>query len=135
MLGMGTIGFIYLLDIRHIAFASANFIQGLNDHRRTWYWFNHRVFLGVMLIGLTNLFVSFTPDDYCCTLKVRAVSASMETTRKIVMTHFLADQVIFGPKTNLLSGRARLDRAKKWDINQFCYVFTESYKIWKMKLS
>src|SRR5690606_32073732 len=62
MLGsMGTIGFILglPLDIRHIAFASANFIQGLININGPDIGLIIISFLGVLLIGLTNLFVSF----------------------------------------------------------------------------
>lgn len=62
MLGsMGTLGFILglPLDIRHIAFASANFIQGLmNINGGPDLGLIIVSFLGVLLIGLTNLFVS-----------------------------------------------------------------------------
>ncbi|WP_312331473.1 site-specific recombinase, partial [Acinetobacter variabilis] len=63
MLGsMGTIGFILglPLDIRHIAFASANFIQGLININGPDIGLIIISFLGVLLIGLTNLFVSFS---------------------------------------------------------------------------
>ena len=64
MLGsMGTIGYILglPLDIRHIAFASANFIQGLmNINGSPEIGLIIVSFLGVLCIGLTNLFVSFT---------------------------------------------------------------------------
>ena len=58
MLGsMGTIGFILglPLDIRHIAFASANFIQGLININGPDIGLIIISFLGVLLIGLTNL--------------------------------------------------------------------------------
>lgn len=60
----GTIGYILglPLDIRHIAFASANFIHGiyfLSPKDLTWALILYS-FLGVMLIGLVNLLVSFS---------------------------------------------------------------------------
>lgn len=60
----GTIGYILglPLDIRHIAFASANFIHGiyfLSPKDLTWAVILYG-FLGVLLIGFVNLIVSFS---------------------------------------------------------------------------
>lgn len=65
MLGsMPTIGYIFglPLDIRHIAFSSANFIQGFYwlDTNTIDYFYVFYIFVGVLLIGLVNLFVSFS---------------------------------------------------------------------------
>lgn len=93
MLGsMGTIGYILglPLDIRHIAFASANFIQGLmNINGSPDIGLIIVSFLGVLLIGLTNLFVSFT---LTITVALRARRVRFEQWNplaKLVLTHFL----------------------------------------------
>ena len=93
MLGsMGTIGFILglPLDIRHIAFASANFIQGLmNINGSPDIGLIIVSFLGVLLIGLTNLFVSFTLTVIVA-LKARRVRFEQwKPLAKLVLTHFL----------------------------------------------
>lgn len=93
MLGsMGTIGFILglPLDIRHIAFASANFIQGLmNVNGSPDIGLIVVSFLGVLLIGLTNLFVSFTLTIIVA-LKARRVRFEQwKPLAKLVLTHFL----------------------------------------------
>lgn len=93
MLGsMGTLGFILglPLDIRHIAFASANFIQGLmsiNDSPDLGLIIVS--FLGVILIGLTNLFVSFTLTIIVA-LRARGVRFEQwKPLAKLVLTHFV----------------------------------------------
>ncbi len=99
MLGsMGTIGFILglPLDIRHIAFASANFIQGLMSINGTPEIGLIIVsFLGVLLIGLTNLFVSFS---LTIVVALRARQVRFEQwipLAKLVFTHFVTRPVDF----------------------------------------
>lgn len=99
MLGsMGTIGFILglPLDIRHIAFASANFIQGLMSINGTPEIGLIIVsFLGVLLIGLTNLFVSFT---LTIIIALRARQVRFEQWKplaKLVFTHFTTRPIDF----------------------------------------
>lgn len=92
MLGsMGTIGFILglPLDIRHIAFASANFIQGLMTIGGPDIGLILVSFLGVMLIGLTNLFVSFTLTIIVALRARRVRFAQWKPLAKLVTTHFL----------------------------------------------
>lgn len=93
MLGsMGTIGFMLglPLDIRHIAFASANFAQGL-------FCLNGSAdiglvlvsFLGVVLIGLTNLLVSFSLTLFVA-LRARKVRYSQwKPLLRLLLTHFV----------------------------------------------
>ncbi len=92
MLGsMGTIGFILglPLDIRHIAFASANFIQGLmciNGSPDIGLIIVS--FFGVLCIGITNLFVSFTLTIIVA-LRARQVRfAQWKPLAKLIFTHF-----------------------------------------------
>lgn len=99
MLGsMGTIGFILGLpiDIRHIAFASANFIQGLmtiNDTPDIGLVIVS--FLGVLCIGLTNLFVSFTLTIIVA-LRARQVRFEQwKPLAKLVFTHFFTRPLDF----------------------------------------
>ena len=107
MLGsMGTIGFILglPLDIRHIAFASANFIQGLinlNDTPELGLIFVS--FLGVLLIGLTNLFVSFTLTIIVALRARRVRFEQWKPLAKLVLTHFLTrpSDFFWPPKTPL----------------------------------
>jgi site-specific recombinase len=107
MLGsMGTIGFILglPLDIRHIAFASANFIQGLisiNGSPEIGLIFVS--FLGVLLIGLTNLFVSFTLTIIVALRARRVRFEQWKPLAKLVMTHFLTrpSDFFWPPKTPL----------------------------------
>ena len=99
MLGsMGTIGFILglPLDIRHIAFASANFIQGLMSINGTPEIGLIIVsFLGVLLIGLTNLFVSFTLTIIVA-LRARQVRFEQwKPLAKLVFTHFTTRPIDF----------------------------------------
>ncbi len=92
MLGsMGTIGFILglPLDIRHIAFASANFIQGLMNINGPDIGLIIVSFLGVLLIGLTNLFVSFTLTIIVALRARRVRFEQWKPLAKLVMTHFL----------------------------------------------
>lgn len=92
MLGsMGTIGFILglPLDIRHIAFASANFIQGLITINGPDIGLIVVSFLGVLLIGLTNLFVSFTLTIIVALRARRVRFEQWKPLAKLVMTHFL----------------------------------------------
>lgn len=92
MLGsMGTIGFILglPLDIRHIAFASANFIQGLmsiNGSPEIGLIFVS--FLGVLLIGLTNLFVSFSLTIIVALRARRVRFEQWKPLAKLVFIHF-----------------------------------------------
>ena len=99
MLGsMGTVGFILglPLDIRHIAFASANFIQGLMSINGTPEMGLIIVsFLGVLLIGLTNLFVSFTLTIIVA-LRARQVRFEQwKPLAKLVFTHFTTRPIDF----------------------------------------
>ena len=93
MLGsMGTIGYILglPLDIRHIAFASANFIQGLmNINGSPEIGLIIVSFLGVLLIGLTNLFVSFTLTIIVALRARRVRFEQWKPLAKLVLTHFL----------------------------------------------
>ena len=93
MLGsMGTLGYILglPLDIRHIAFASANFIQGLmciNGGPEIGLAIVS--FLGVLCIGLTNLFVSFTLTIIVALRARRVRFEQWKPLAKLVLTHFL----------------------------------------------
>lgn len=92
MLGsMGTLGFILglPLDIRHIAFASANFIQGLMYVNGPDIGLILVSFIGVLLIGLTNLFVSFTLTIIVALRARRVRFEQWQPLAKLVMTHFL----------------------------------------------
>jgi site-specific recombinase len=93
MLGsMGTIGYILglPLDIRHIAFASANFIQGLMTINGSPEIGLILVsFLGVLLIGLTNLFVSFSLTIIVALRARRVRFEQWKPLAKLVLTHFL----------------------------------------------
>ncbi|WOE31385.1 MULTISPECIES: site-specific recombinase [unclassified Acinetobacter] len=93
MLGsMGTLGYILglPLDIRHIAFASANFIQGLmNINGSPDIGLIIVSFLGVLLIGLTNLFVSFTLTIIVALRARRVRFEQWNALAKLVLTHFL----------------------------------------------
>jgi site-specific recombinase len=105
MLGsMGTLGYILglPLDIRHIAFASANFIQGLININGPDMGLIVVSFLGVLLIGLTNLFVSFTLTIIVA-LRARQVRFEQwKPLAKLVMTHFLTrpSDFFWPPKTS-----------------------------------
>ncbi|WP_111894774.1 site-specific recombinase [Acinetobacter sp. MB5] len=105
MLGsMGTIGFILglPLDIRHIAFASANLVQGLMSINETPDLGLILISsLGVLLIGLTNLFVSFTLTIIVA-LRARQVRFEQwKPLAKLVLTHFFTRPIdfIWPPKT------------------------------------
>jgi len=93
MLGsMGTLGFILglPLDIRHIAFASANFIQGLmNINGGPDLGLIIVSFLGVLLIGLTNLFVSFSLTIIVALRARRVRFEQWKPLAKLVLTHFM----------------------------------------------
>jgi site-specific recombinase len=93
MLGsMGTLGYILglPLDIRHIAFASVNFAQsmytlGANAGIET----GIISFLGVLLIGITNLLVSFSLALFVA-LKARKVSyGEWISLGKLIGGHFI----------------------------------------------
>ncbi|MFT4019941.1 MAG: site-specific recombinase [Acinetobacter sp.] len=92
MLGsMGTIGFILglPLDIRHIAFASANLIQGLICIDGTPDLGLIIISsLGVLLIGLTNLFVSFSLTIIVALRARRVRFEQWKPLAKLVLTHF-----------------------------------------------
>lgn len=99
MLGsMGTLGFILglPLDIRHIAFASANLIQGLmNINGSPEIGLIIVSFLGVILIGLTNLFVSFSLTIIVA-LRARQVRFEQwKPLAKLVFTHFTTRPIDF----------------------------------------
>ncbi|MDB5813702.1 MAG: site-specific recombinase family protein [Rhodocyclales bacterium] len=76
MLGsMGTLGFLLglPLDIRHVTFGAANFAYGLQALNFQVWWSEAAVLaLGVILVGLTNLAVSFSLAMYVA-LKSRRV--------------------------------------------------------------
>lgn len=99
MLGsMGTIGFILglPLDIRHIAFASANFMQGLlciNGIPEIGLIIVS--FLGVLLIGLTNLFVSFSLTIIVALRARRVRFEQWKPLAKLVFTHFVTRPLDF----------------------------------------
>ncbi len=93
MLGsMGTIGFLFglPLDIRHISFSSANFVQGLMCLNGTPDVGLIVVsFLGVLLIGLTNLLVSFGLALYVA-LRARQIRyAQWKPLLRLLITHFM----------------------------------------------
>jgi site-specific recombinase len=108
MLGsMGTLGFILglPLDIRHIAFASANFIQGLmNINDSPDIGLIIVSFLGVLLIGLTNLFVSFTLTIIVALRARRVRFEQWKPLAKLVLTHFLTrpSDFFWPPKSPLV---------------------------------
>lgn len=92
MLGsMGTLGYFLglPLDIRHIAFASVNFAQSvytLGSHLDLGTILVS--FLGVLLIGLTNLLVSFSLALFVA-LKARRVSFNQWLSlSKLILAHF-----------------------------------------------
>lgn len=93
MLGsIGTIGVILglPLDIRHIAFASANFIQGLLNLSHTPEIGLVLIsFLGVLLIGLTNLAVSFSLTIIVALRARRVRFEQWKPLAKLVFTHFV----------------------------------------------
>lgn len=99
MLGsMGTLGFILglPLDIRHIAFASANFIQGLlciNGEPDFSLIFIS--FFGVLMIGLTNLFVSFSLTIVVALRARRVRFEQWKPLAKLVTTHFFTQPLDF----------------------------------------
>lgn len=99
MLGsMGTLGFILglPLDIRHIAFAAANFIQGLLGTNGTPdIGLIFISFLGVMMIGLTNLFVSFSLTVVVALRARRVRYEQWKPLAKLVMTHFFTRPLDF----------------------------------------
>lgn len=99
MLGsMGTIGFILglPLDIRHIAFASANFIQGLlSINGSPEIGLIIVSFLGVLLIGLTNLFVSFSLTIIVALRARRVRFEQWKPLAKLVFTHFVTRPLDF----------------------------------------
>ena len=106
MLGsMGTIGFILglPLDIRHIAFASANFIQGLININGPDIGLIIISFLGVLLIGLTNLFVSFSLTIIVALRARRVRFEQWKPLAKLVMTHFLTrpSEFFWPPKQSI----------------------------------
>lgn len=118
MLGsMGTIGFILglPLDIRHIAFASANFIQGLMCINGTPDIGVIIVsFLGVLLIGLTNLFVSFSLTIIVALRARRVRFEQWKPLVKLVFTHFVTRPLDFfwPPKKPLQVEENNLTQAK-----------------------
>jgi len=78
------------LDIRHIAFASANFIQGLYNLGHTPELGLVLVsFLGVLLIGMTNLMVSFGLALFVALRARRVQYAQWRPLLKLLFGHFL----------------------------------------------
>ena len=124
MLGsMGTIGFILglPLDIRHIAFASANFIQGLMTiNGSPDIGLIIVSFLGVLCIGLTNLFVSFTLTIIVALRARRVRFEQWKPLAKLVMTHFLTrpSDFFWPPKQPLeLEENAQANSGKSGTLN------------------
>lgn len=115
MLGsMGTIGFILglPLDIRHIAFASANLIQGLMSINGTPDLGLILVsILGVILIGMTNLFVSFSLTIIVALRSRRVRFEQWKPLAKLVVTHFInrPSEFFWPPKGQVIA---------KNDVNQ-----------------
>lgn len=93
MLGsMGTLGFILglPLDIRHIAFASANFTQGLFClHGNYDIGLVLISFLGVLLIGMTNLMVSFGLTLFVALRARRVTYSQWKPLIRLLVTHFI----------------------------------------------
>lgn len=93
MLGsMSTIGFILglPLDIRHIAFASANLMQGLiSINGSPDLGLILISLLGVILIGMTNLFVSFSLTIIVALRSRRVRFEQWKPLAKLVITHFI----------------------------------------------
>lgn len=93
MLGStATLGYILglPLDIRHIAFASANFVQGLYSLGYTPEIGLVLVsFLGVLLIGMTNLMVSFSLALFVALRARRVQYAQWRPLLKLLFGHFL----------------------------------------------
>ncbi|MDE2421616.1 MAG: site-specific recombinase [Gammaproteobacteria bacterium] len=108
MLGsMGTLGYILglPLDIRHIAFASVNFAQSMYALGSSANMGIAAIsFLGVLLIGMTNLLVSFSLALFVA-LKARGVSyGEWISLGKLIIGHFFTRPTdFFLPplKTNL----------------------------------
>lgn len=105
MLGsMGTIGYVLglPLDIRHIAFASANFVQGLMTVNSPDLALVIVSFLGVLLIGLTNLFVSFSLTVIVALRARRVQMKDWKSLAKLIVTHFMTHPLDFfwPPKQN-----------------------------------
>lgn len=93
MLGStATLGYILglPLDIRHIAFASANFVQGLYNLGYTPELGLVLVsFLGVLLIGMTNLMVSFGLTLFVALRARRVQYSQWRPLLKLLFGHFL----------------------------------------------
>ena len=90
------------LDIRHIAFASANFVQGLyNLAQPPELGLILVSFLGVLLIGMTNLMVSFTLALFVALRARRVQYAQWQPLLKLLFGHFLTRPAdfIWPPKT------------------------------------
>ncbi|MFB2538474.1 site-specific recombinase [Acinetobacter sp. c3-l95] len=105
MLGsMSTIGhFLGLpLDIRHIAFASANLIQGLLTVNSPDLALVIISALGVLLIGLTNLFVSFSLTIIVALRARRVQMKDWKSLAKLILTHFVTHpwDFFWPPKRN-----------------------------------
>ncbi|MFC3901900.1 Site-specific recombinase [Acinetobacter marinus] len=118
MLGsMGTIGFILglPLDIRHIAFASANFIQGLmNINGSPDIGLIVVSFLGVLLIGLTNLFVSFSLTIFVALRARRVRVQEWRPLFKLIATHFVTrpSEFFWPPRKPLQIDEAEVKEAR-----------------------
>lgn len=93
MLGsMGTIGFMLglPLDIRHIAFASANLMQGLiGINGFPDFGLIFVSCLGVALIGMTNLLVSFSLTIFVALRARRVGLKDWKPLFKLILTHFV----------------------------------------------
>lgn len=120
MLGsMGTIGFILglPLDIRHIAFASANLIQGLLSIGGTPDLGLILIsILGVLLIGLTNLFVSFSLTIIVALRARRVRFEQWKPLAKLVLTHFITrPSDFFWPPKNPVTIELNTNKTHKKD--------------------
>ena len=107
MLGsVGVIGYMVGLpiDIRHIAFASANFIQGLmNINGTPDIGLVVVSFLGVLLIGLTNLLVSFSLTIMVALRARRVRVKDWKPLLKLITTHFATRPTdFFWPPKNVI---------------------------------
>ncbi len=108
MLGsMGTLGYFLglPLDIRHITFSSVNFAQSVYSlGSSTGIGTLVIAFLGVLLIGMTNLLVSFSLALFVA-LKARGVSyGEWISLGKLIIGHFFtrpSDFFLPPPETNL----------------------------------
>lgn len=120
MLGsMGTLGYFLglPLDIRHIAFSSVNFAQSIYTLGSSMGLGTIVIsFLGVLLIGMTNLLVSFSLA-LLVALKARGVSyGEWVSLGKLILGHFFtrpSDFFLPPQKTNLEEHPSNKDQSSK----------------------